>query len=134
MALTPGVLYGGLPGSGLGTYIVALLEDEYPDIYRFNAAVFPSERDDVVTSPYNSILALRELNEHADCVLPIHNQALLNICTRIQVMYISLLSRVVSAVHGIRGAIDLTAVARPRLHRPHPSGLPVEVKHCEAVR
>ena len=28
---------GGGTGSGLGTYIVALLKDEYPDIYRFNA-------------------------------------------------------------------------------------------------
>ena len=49
-------------------------------------AVFPSQLDDdVVTSPYNSVLALRELNEHCDCVLPIHNQALVDICGRIQV-------------------------------------------------
>jgi len=37
-------------------------------------AVFPSEDDDVVTSPYNSVLALQQLTEFADCVLPIENQ------------------------------------------------------------
>jgi len=28
----------------------------------------------VVTSPYNSVLALKQLSEYADCVLPIENQ------------------------------------------------------------
>lgn len=37
-------------------------------------SVYPSDEDDVITSPYNSILAMKELNEHADCVLPIDNQ------------------------------------------------------------
>ena len=63
-------------------------------------AVFPSADDDVITSPYNrletfkyslntqlvyvyfimklssSVLALHELTEKADCVLPIDNQVL----------------------------------------------------------
>lgn len=39
--------------------------------------VFPSESDDdVVTSPYNSILASQQLIEHADCVFPLDNHAL----------------------------------------------------------
>eukprot|EP00644_Phytophthora_capsici_P008497 jgi/Phyca11/111385/e_gw1.20.707.1 len=74
---------GGGTGSGLGTYIIGLLEDLYPDVYRFATVVFPSEDDDVVTSPYNSILALRELTEHADCVLPIENEALMDLCAKI---------------------------------------------------
>ncbi|XP_055005502.1 tubulin epsilon chain isoform X2 [Boleophthalmus pectinirostris] len=41
------------------------------------------EEDDVVTSPYNSVLAMRELSEHADCVLPVENQSLVNIVNRI---------------------------------------------------
>jgi len=41
---------------------------------RFVTAVFPSEDDDVITSPYNSVLAMRQLAEHADCVLPVENQ------------------------------------------------------------
>ena len=31
------------------------------------------DNDDVVTSPYNSLLALNELVNHADCVIPIDN-------------------------------------------------------------
>ena len=46
---------GGGTGSGLGTYILNMLDDEFPDVYRFVTAVFPSPDDDVVTSPYNSV-------------------------------------------------------------------------------
>jgi tubulin epsilon len=68
---------GGGTGSGLGTYILGLLEDEFPEVFRFTASVFPSsEADDVVTSPYNSLFALGEIMKHADCTLPIDNQAL----------------------------------------------------------
>lgn len=70
---------GGGTGSGLGSYILGLLEDEFPEIFRFTASVFPSENDDVVTSPYNSLFSLYEIMKHADCSLPIDNQALLNI-------------------------------------------------------
>lgn len=51
-----------------------MLEDEFPEVYRFVTAVYPSSEDDVITSPYNSMLAMKELSEHADCVLPIDNQ------------------------------------------------------------
>ena len=61
-------------GSGVGTFVLNLLEEEYPDVYRFVTAVYPSDDDDVITSPYNSVLAMRELTEKADCVLPIENQ------------------------------------------------------------
>jgi tubulin epsilon len=76
---------GGGTGSGLGTYILPLLEDHYPDVYRFTSAVFPSEDDDVITSPYNSVLSLGQLIEHSDCVLPIDNQSLMDITNRIHV-------------------------------------------------
>ncbi|EGR30381.1 hypothetical protein IMG5_133480 [Ichthyophthirius multifiliis] len=71
---------GGGTGSGLGTFLLKLLKDEFPDVYRFTASVFPQKDDDVVTSPYNSLFSLYELSQHADCVFPIDNQALLNIC------------------------------------------------------
>eukprot|EP00802_Teleaulax_amphioxeia_P020469 Tamp_20756.p1 GENE.Tamp_20756~~Tamp_20756.p1 ORF type:complete len:340 (+),score=36.55 Tamp_20756:76-1095(+) len=66
-----------------GTYILSLLADHYPDVYRFTTSVFPSHDDDVVTSPYNSVLALHHLSEYADCVLPLENQALADICRRV---------------------------------------------------
>ncbi len=70
---------GGGTGSGLGTYILGLLEDEFPSVHRFVTVVFPSEDDDVVTSPYNSVLALQQLTAHADCVLPVENQSLMDL-------------------------------------------------------
>lgn len=42
-----------VPGSGLGSYVLGALEDEFPELYRFATVVFPSEDDDVITSPYN---------------------------------------------------------------------------------
>jgi tubulin epsilon len=70
---------GGGTGSGLGSYILQDLQDIYPTVFRFSTCVFPSEDDDVITSPYNSMLALNELIDHADCVLPVDNQALFNL-------------------------------------------------------
>jgi tubulin epsilon len=73
---------GGGTGSGVGTYILRALEvwwrcqpcggdvvsflcrlrfPEFPGVFRFTASVFPSEEDDVVTSPYNAVLALHQL-------------------------------------------------------------------------
>lgn len=74
---------GGGTGSGLGTSVLNLLQDEYPDVYRFTTAVYPSADDDVITSPYNSVLAMHQLTECSDCVLPIENQALMDICNKI---------------------------------------------------
>ncbi|KAG5183531.1 Tubulin/FtsZ family, GTPase domain-containing protein [Tribonema minus] len=70
---------GGGTGSGLGTYLLSLLEDSFPEVLRMVTAVFPSQDDDVVTSPYNAVLALRHLTDHADCAMPVDNQSLLSI-------------------------------------------------------
>ena len=70
-------------GSGLGSSMMELLRDEFPSIYRFSCAVFPSEDDDVVTSPYNAILSTNVLLESSDVVLPIENQALIDMCAAI---------------------------------------------------
>lgn len=59
------------------------LQDDYPGVFRFSAPVFPSEEDHVVTAPYNALLAAHQLTMNADCVLPVENQALLDICNRI---------------------------------------------------
>lgn len=75
---------GGGTGSGLGSYLLSALADEYPDVYRFSVSVFPSEDDDVVTSPYNATLSCAALAEHADCVMPVENQALMDIVNSIE--------------------------------------------------
>ncbi|KAK9531185.1 hypothetical protein VZT92_010627 [Zoarces viviparus] len=78
---------GGGTGSGLGTRVLSLLEEEFPEVSRIVSSIYPSAaEDDVVTSPYNSILAMSELTEHADCVLPIENQSLVDIVSKIRQM------------------------------------------------
>lgn len=47
------------------------------------SATCPLQDDDVVTSPYNSVLAMHQLQEHADAVFPVENQALQDIVQRI---------------------------------------------------
>ncbi|KAA0185143.1 Tubulin epsilon chain [Fasciolopsis buskii] len=71
-------------GSGIGTHILRILADEYPSVYRIVTAVFPSLDDDVITSPYNTVLSLNGLTQMADCVFPIDNSALANIANRIK--------------------------------------------------
>ena len=71
---------GGGTGSGMGSYLLSRLADEYPAAFRFAVSIFPSADDDVVTSPYNSILAADALAEHADVVLPMDNGALGDVC------------------------------------------------------
>ena len=75
---------GGGTGSGLGTYILKLLNENYPDLFKFSVCVFPSEDDDVVISPYNTMLALNELIDHSDCVMPIDNASLFEICNKVE--------------------------------------------------
>lgn len=73
---------GGGTGSGLGTAVVKLLEDQFPLVDRLVTCVHPGEYNDVVTSPYNVALSLRLLTEHATCVFPVDNKALTDICAR----------------------------------------------------
>lgn len=76
---------GGGTGSGLGTFILENLGDIYPGVFRFVSCVCPSKDDDVITSPYNTTLALQSLIDFAHCVLPVSNDALVNICNQISV-------------------------------------------------
>ncbi|KAL4422955.1 hypothetical protein ABPG75_009152 [Micractinium tetrahymenae] len=72
---------GGGTGSGVGSYILHMLEDEYPEALRCALSVLPDEcTSDVVTAPYNALLSLARLQEHADWVLPVENQALAAAC------------------------------------------------------
>ena len=54
----------------------------YPKVCRIVTPVYPSKDDDVITSPYNSVLATRVLTEHADCVIPVDNDSLIDIVAR----------------------------------------------------
>ncbi len=57
-----------------------MLDDYWPGVFRFTSSVFPSiDISDVNVSPYNSMFSLYEIMKHADCSLPIDNQALMKI-------------------------------------------------------
>ena len=75
---------GGGTGSGLGSFIVNLLGEEFSDIFKFTVSVFPSKDDDVITSPYNSVLSVNQLINYADCVLPIDNESLIEIVNNVK--------------------------------------------------
>jgi len=75
---------GGGTGSGLGTQVLNILADEFGDVERLVTPVYPSESDDVVTSPYNSILAMKQLTDRADTVMPVDNQSLAQIVSKVK--------------------------------------------------
>nr|CDS25314.1 tubulin epsilon chain [Hymenolepis microstoma] len=74
---------GGGTGSGLGSFVTELLADNFPEVFKMVTAVFPSIDDDVITSPYNTVLAIDKLTDLADCVISVENGALENIVNRI---------------------------------------------------
>jgi tubulin epsilon len=88
---------GGGTGSGLGTYLLGALHDEYPKQLRFATSIFPSADDDVITSPYNAMLATHQLSSHADAIFPVDNAALAELTDRAQ-------ARPVNAGEGVRSA------------------------------
>lgn len=66
----------GGTGSGLGSFILELMADEFPQVNRFGLSLFPSDTDDVVTSPYNSLLAGSYLTRFSTAIIPFDNAAL----------------------------------------------------------
>ena len=74
---------GGGTGSGLGTLILNLLREEYPDRIFSSVSILPSPKvSDIVVEPYNSLLALDQLTEWCDEVFCMDNEALYNISSR----------------------------------------------------
>ncbi|XP_065896643.1 tubulin gamma-1 chain isoform X2 [Dysidea avara] len=68
----------GGTGSGMGSFFLERLNDRFPKKLIQTYSVFPNldEFSDVVVQPYNSILTLKRLTLHADCVVVLDNTAL----------------------------------------------------------
>ncbi|KAI5482051.1 microtubule nucleation [Trichomonas vaginalis G3] len=67
----------GGTGSGLGSFLIEKLSDEYKKATTISYSVFPGEEDkDVVVAPYNSILTLKRLTNNCDAVVVLDNTAL----------------------------------------------------------
>lgn len=71
----------GGTGSGLGSYLLERLNDRYPKKLIQTYSVFPdADSGDVVVQPYNSLLSLKRLTNHADSVIVLDNAQLSKIC------------------------------------------------------
>ena len=68
----------GGTGSGLGSYLLERMNDRYPKKLIQTYSVFPdtSGGGEVVVNPYNSVLTMRRLTQHADSVVVLDNGAL----------------------------------------------------------
>ncbi|KAB7501323.1 Tubulin beta-2 chain [Armadillidium nasatum] len=74
---------GGGTGSGLGTLLVAKIQEEYSDRIINTFSVVPSPKvSDTVVEPYNAILSIHQLVENTDETFCIDNEALYDICFR----------------------------------------------------
>ncbi|KKY21909.1 putative tubulin gamma chain [Phaeomoniella chlamydospora] len=73
----------GGTGSGLGSFILERMNDRFPKKIVQTYSVFPDTfgGGDVVTNPYNSLLALRRLTQCADSVVVLDNGALSRIAS-----------------------------------------------------
>ena len=70
----------GGTGSGLGSFLLERLNDKFPKKLIQTYSVFPnSQEGDVVVQPYNSMLTLKRLVNHADSVVVLDNSALARI-------------------------------------------------------
>lgn len=71
----------GGTGSGLGSYFLERLNDRFEKKIVQTYSVFPNnqETSDVVVQPYNSLLTLKRLVNHADSVVVLDNAALARI-------------------------------------------------------
>lgn len=70
----------GGTGSGLGSFVLERLNDKFPKKLVQTYSVFPNAQEgDVVVQPYNALLTLKRLANHADSVVVLDNGALARI-------------------------------------------------------
>ena len=70
----------GGTGSGLGSFVLGRLNDRFPKKLIQTYSVFPNAQEgDVVVQPYNAMLTLKRLANHADSVVVLDNGALARI-------------------------------------------------------
>jgi tubulin gamma len=99
----------GGTGSGLGSFLLERLNDKFPKKLIQTYSVFPNTQEgDVVVQPYNSLLTLKRLVNHAESVIVLDNGAYQQIgrtykCPRFNwYVYRSAILRVLRDVHRYR--------------------------------
>jgi tubulin delta len=72
-------LAGGT-GSGVGSYLLQTIREEYPDLVIANIAIAPHLTGEVIVQNYNTILTLSNLYDNSDGIFIIENDLLNLIC------------------------------------------------------
>jgi tubulin gamma len=95
----------GGTGSGLGSFILERINERFPKKLLQTYSVFPNQsrhgESDVIVQPYNSVLTMKRLIKHADCVVVLDNTALTRIATdhlRLRTPTIEQMNSIVSTV------------------------------------
>lgn len=71
---------GGGTGSGMGSFIMQKIKEEYPTQLLTDYAIVPSSKvSSVVVEPYNSMLSFHHMIENSDASIIIDNEALYDI-------------------------------------------------------
>lgn len=97
----------GGTGSGLGSFLLERLNDKFPKKLIQTYSVFPNAQEgDVVVQPYNAMLTLKRLTNHADSVVVLDNGALTRISAdrlHVQTPSFDQTNQLVSAVSHLTG-------------------------------
>ena len=93
----------GGTGSGMGSYLLERLNDRFPKKLVQTYSVFPNQEEtsDVVVQPYNSLLTMKRLTQHADSVVVLDNTALNRIAVErmhLETPDISVVNQLVSTI------------------------------------
>ena len=103
----------GGTGSGLGSFLLERLNDKFPKKLIQTYSVFPNAQEgDVVVQPYNALLTLKRLTNHADSVVVLDNGALARIAAdrlHVQTPSFDQTNQLVSYVHALRRSAQLMA-------------------------
>ena len=75
-------LAGGT-GSGVVSYLIDAVKDEFPGISLMNIGIMPHLTGEVIVQSYNTILSLAKLYQSSDGILLIENDTIGEICTKL---------------------------------------------------
>ncbi|KAL4449266.1 hypothetical protein ABPG74_015648 [Tetrahymena malaccensis] len=75
-------LAGGT-GSGLGSFILEMINDEYPELNKMNVCVAPHLTGEVILQSYNCVLTITSLYQNTDGIILIENDGIEEICNKL---------------------------------------------------
>lgn len=73
----------GGTGSGLGSYLLTVLKDEFPNVTFINFMVAPKKGGEVILQNYNALFSLATVYEYSDYVFLLQNDRASDICKKI---------------------------------------------------